>query len=837
MKSSPIGRLRNCELLIGVLLGIQIVLVGVINFSSEEQISETTNTISRGLKEFTALSSKNATSAAPVESNKQQQGYIVPDFLINVTKLPTPSFDVTSISHSPNVWGESNILPQWIKDYFTWHRHQKAQITPQNWKEFRYCVMRCLTTDGKCGGTADRIKTVPWILYWAARTNRILLIHWSRPAALEAFLMPPEGGIDWRVPDWLVDHVVHGFVTGNIKNFQARFLGSNDISLPTKLQSYNGGSLYYNAYIEGPTFEEIYHDVWRSLFTPALPIQNVVRKHLERFHLQPGEYVASHLRGLYGMKNRPQRQLELMAENAIKCATTLRPEGPIFFASDSKDAIDYVIETYAPKKTTKIVALQRDYEPLHLEKSPNWENRNASEYYDTFVDLYLLSLSKCVSYNVGGYGQWALWISRNSGCSNQHGIPGQAIISCKWAGITTPEYPNSTLHEPIFLPPISDHIRIDEADESGSLDNTVGSGKNVESMASAERMTVSSHHIELWEASTKIPPWMKEYFHWHRETKSKLTKENWNETKYLVMQCLSTHDKCGGVSDRLRPIPLMLLLAARSQRLLLIQWSRPFPLEEFLVPPVGGVDWTAPDWLTPYFKTGYMTTGLNMLLPYTQKADLILKTRYQSGNHGAYYYNNQTEADSATFEEVYHDMFRVLFHPSPPVAKQIEMNLNELGLVPGEYAAAHFRVLYGRNTRPVNQTKEVAINGINCASELFPGGKVFFAADQKLAVDFVKEYAQQNNLPVVSLSHADEPLHLDKASNWTLRSPSDYYATFVDLFLLGQSRCMAYSNGGFGTFGLLLSYNSSCSVRYFSKKILKHCPRWVAPNQSKVVKI
>jgi hypothetical protein len=275
----------------------------------------------------------------------------------------------------------------------------------------------------------------------------------------------------------------------------------------------------------------------------------------------------------------------------------------------------------------------------------------------------------------------------------------------------------------------------------------------------------------------------------------------------------------------------MILLAARSQRLLLIQWTRPFPLEEFLVPPIGGIDWRTPAWLTREFKAGAFPSKWQGIVHAAMTDDVIVKAKFQSNDHGADYYNDQTVADSATVDEVQHDIFQVLFEPSRAVARQIDWNMKAFGLVPGEYAAAHLRALYARDTRPSDQIKTISVNAVNCASELRPGGKVFFAADSKLAVDFVKDYAERNSLPVVTLSYSDEPFHLDKASNWTLRSPADYYSTFVDLFLLGRSRCVAYSNGGFGTFRLLLSYNMSCSVRYFAKRILKKCPKWVTASK------
>ena len=343
-----------------------------------------------------------------------------------------------------------------------------------------------------------------------------------------------------------------------------------------------------------------------------------------------------------------------------------------------------------------------------------------------------------------------------------------------------------------------------------------------------ENIAEINRQVTLWDNSTTTPPWMMEYFRWHHETKRNLNVGNWDRTKYLVMHCLERHTRCGGLSDRLRPLPVLILIAARSQRLLLIQWTRPFPLEEFLVPPVGGIDWRAPAWLTRKFESEASPGKLKEVVRVAMTAALIVKTKVQSSDHGAKYYNNQTEADSATFDEVQRDIFQVFFEPSRAVARQLDANMKELGLIPGQYAAAHFRALYGRDSRPPGEMKAVSVNAVNCASELRPGGKVFFAADNKLAVEFVNEYAEMNSFPIVTLAHSDEPLHLDKALNWTLRSPADYYATFVDLLILSRSRCVTYSNGGFGTFGLLLSYNISCSVRHFAKKILQVCPKWMA---------
>lgn len=51
---------------------------------------------------------------------------------------------------------------------------------------------------GICGGIHDRLGQLPWDLYLANQTRRILLIHWIRPVSLHYFLVPNE--LDWMVP-------------------------------------------------------------------------------------------------------------------------------------------------------------------------------------------------------------------------------------------------------------------------------------------------------------------------------------------------------------------------------------------------------------------------------------------------------------------------------------------------------------------------------------------------------------------------------------------------------------------------------------------------------------
>ena len=110
----------------------------------------------------------------------------------------------------------------------------------------------------------------------------------------------------------------------------------------------------------------------------------------------------------------------------------------------------------------------------------------------------------------------------------------------------------------------------------------------------------------LYQRSTTLPQWMKDYFDWHRNQTSTLNETNWflpDRPKYLLLRCSKSSSRCGGLSDRLKPLPLFVVAAALSKpkpRLLWILWERPAQLEEFLVP--NEINWTVPLYVRNYLK-------------------------------------------------------------------------------------------------------------------------------------------------------------------------------------------------------------------------------------------
>lgn len=382
--------------------------------------------------------------------------------------------DVKEPSIASNLWDESTLIPDWMKEYFKWHQQQRALITPDNWSNFSYLVMQCAKFDRKCGGTADRLKPTPMMILLAHQMKRILFIHWQRPVALEEFLLPPRGGMDWRMPDFLQPDIgaIHSPIKAIVK--MERMINASNVTINVRYQSYTGGATYYDMNKpSGPNFTDIYHDVWKVMFTPHPTIATMVQDQLRKLRLQPHQYTSIHLRAHYRVERekRPPKYMQTWAPNAVKCASQLLPGGPFFFASDSSHAI-HMAQEFGAQQQVRVVAREEEKtsyksdskqtkdEPLHLDMASN--RQHPSDYYDTFVDLYLLALGKCVSFGVGGFGTWALLISANATCGIKH-FNGNSITPCKWnhgrpekqqQKLKLPDLAETKQSEPLFLPPM-----------------------------------------------------------------------------------------------------------------------------------------------------------------------------------------------------------------------------------------------------------------------------------------------------------------------------------------------------------------------------------------------
>jgi len=350
--------------------------------------------------------------------------------------------------------------------------------------KLRFMIVRCFTFDRKCGGLADRLLPLPYLLQVAYSTSRILLIHFERPAPLQHYLLPPQGGMDWRIPDWLLpafNFSVHSRRYKAVTNLEWHAHNPNETIIQTIFQAYHYGSIPYNERRlqktkekEEPTFRQVVRDIWRTLFTPTPQIQSLIRQEMEYLGLVEGRYAAIHCRVLYAVQDRDPQQIRTVTQNALQCASELYQsvQGPFYIASDSTRSTQMAIEyartimvnittttttttttaatasssltanndasswkemipiVVARSTTTATTTNNKNQNALHFDRIPlpdidksinnNQPFYQASDYYDTYVDLYLLAMSECVTHGIGGYGKLASYLSWNESCSSSH---------------------------------------------------------------------------------------------------------------------------------------------------------------------------------------------------------------------------------------------------------------------------------------------------------------------------------------------------------------------------------------------------------------------------------
>ena len=205
------------------------------------------------------------------------------------------------------------------------------------------------------------------------------------------------------------------------------------------------------------------------------------------------------------------------------------------------------------------------------------------------------------------------------------------------------------------------------------------SSRNQTDLFEEVKVAENSLLSEMWQYNTSnIPKWMMSYFDWHREQKAMLTPETWRSFRYLVLRCTDADTRCGGTADRLRPVPAFLRIAYETNRIFLIRWSRPCQLEEFLEP--NYVDWSVPSWFEPTIDNPmrYANAGdsgkkiMSLSRSPTNPRMRIVEGRLQKEDGGYSILRKLVGEDNladADYNAFYHDMFRMLFRPSPPVAK------------------------------------------------------------------------------------------------------------------------------------------------------------------------
>ena len=396
------------------------------------------------------------------------------------------------------------------------------------------------------------------------------------------------------------------------------------------------------------------------------------------------------------------------------------------------------------------------------------------------------------------------------------------------------------------LPTIKSYLQSSKTQEDGrkSRNQTVNSS-NMTTPVGKSMMKRIQHNNEPHVNITSLPSWMMEYFEWHQQQRLTILQPDvWQDSqrrpKLLILQCTEQNVKCGGLSDRLKPLPLILLGAAKSKRILLIRWkNRPTKLEHFLLPPVGptSLDWTVPIWLdeyldaTPNLKTKHVHNVKPFMKQVTSSPNVpVITTTIQWWDGGEQAYKDYLELgkDDDQFRRIYHDLFfGVLFTPTKPIL-DILATVYETTPLHGrnEYTVAHYRSLWWEQQDPPAQQviDDVAMNSIKCANQISPNKPIYFATDnkdaQKAIINYISTKNNDDHPQIVVIPHK-QLLHLDRTpSNTTIE---EIYPIFVDLLLLANGNCVSFGDGGFGRYGLMLSRNYNCYHRHIFRHKIQSC--------------
>jgi hypothetical protein len=267
----------------------------------------------------------------------------------------------------------------------------------------------------------------------------MLWIHWGRPAPLQEFLQPPQHGVDWRWPyDEQQQHhsprrnVNEGVLATSLESLLAATMDKNQTAVRCRFQAPDRGAAFYHAHQQAatdPTLAQVTRSLWNLFFTPVPAVAQRITDGLRQHSLVPGHYIAMHIRALYAVKDQDPRLVQYWTYNALNCTSQLVDANrgdaatTLFVAADATYA-SKLAQHYGAKYGWTVVhstaTTTSSSEPLHLDKATHWQNRPSSDYYDTFVDLYLLALGRCVTFGMGQYGRFASWLSADPSCALQH---------------------------------------------------------------------------------------------------------------------------------------------------------------------------------------------------------------------------------------------------------------------------------------------------------------------------------------------------------------------------------------------------------------------------------
>jgi hypothetical protein len=218
------------------------------------------------------------------------------------------------------------------------------------------------------------------------------------------------------------------------------------------------------------------------------------------------------------------------------------------------------------------------------------------------------------------------------------------------------------------------------------------------------------------------------------------------------------------------------------------------------------------------------------------------------------------EKDTLHWTPSFGNIFRLFFRPSQAVENELTNVYQTLKMTPGKYSAVHCRVRHPKATPrgvyikgkvedyPADKSGlpwegesrlfaiQTAMHALRCSRTLLQQEReqVYFFADSSDLVHymshelgdskFVTDHAAMfqtsetdvealtivRTTNVIARSMNEENAHIDRQKG---RDPPAYYATFVDLLLAVNARCVTYGVGYYAVFATKIS-GTKCKLLY-----------------------
>ena len=286
------------------------------------------------------------TTAAAATTSQETRAKKVVDIIADKNKNNKVTYlydssppDLTSANNNSN----EGFYPDWIINYIKWHQEIRQKYPNMelftNPNAPNILIRTCL---GMCGGLHDRLGQLPWDLYLANQTQRILLLSWQRPRSIEHFLIPSHPTIfNWSIPyeahfgfddmKYVRDDIKELFygyeeanptnefwnihldlalqraspnnktgIYSNEKLLRHRILGhlGKDVLEQRLRKHYDDAGItnYPQRHVQlfdTPIFGKIFFELF---FQPSQSIEKVFTNVMKKLQLQPNEYTAVHCR-------------------------------------------------------------------------------------------------------------------------------------------------------------------------------------------------------------------------------------------------------------------------------------------------------------------------------------------------------------------------------------------------------------------------------------------------------------------------------------------------------------------------------------------------------------